>query len=61
MKFSQPNLHYEVASRDDPHPFLYELGQTAGSLSTAAGRLVRRRVKQVLRMNARGRTAIPAP
>jgi hypothetical protein len=42
MKFAQPGLHYEVASRDDPRPFLYELRQTGGALSASAVRFARR-------------------
>jgi predicted ATP-grasp superfamily ATP-dependent carboligase len=46
MKFVQPKLHYEVACRDDLHPFLYELGQSARGLSASASRFVRRRVRR---------------
>jgi predicted ATP-grasp superfamily ATP-dependent carboligase len=44
MRFVEPGLHYEIASRDDPRPFLYELRQTARSLSASAVRFARRRV-----------------
>jgi len=42
MKFQQRDTHYEIARLDDPRPFLFELGQFAGNLSTSAARFVRR-------------------
>jgi predicted ATP-grasp superfamily ATP-dependent carboligase len=52
MRFVEPDLHYEIASRDDPRPFLYELRQSAGSLSASAVRFARRRVSRVGRSHA---------
>jgi predicted ATP-grasp superfamily ATP-dependent carboligase len=61
MKFTEPDLHYEVASRDDPRPFLHELGQTARSLSASAWRFVRRRATRSRRLDARGQAVSSAP
>jgi len=61
MKFVQPDLHYEVASRDDPRPFLYELRQAAGSLSGSAVRFARRRVSRAGSPDAREHAVSPAP
>jgi predicted ATP-grasp superfamily ATP-dependent carboligase len=43
LKFVQPDVHYEVASRDDPRPFVYELCQSATALSERAALFLRRR------------------
>jgi predicted ATP-grasp superfamily ATP-dependent carboligase len=32
LKLAQPDVHYEVVSRDDPRPFVYELCQSATAL-----------------------------
>jgi hypothetical protein len=43
LKFVQPDVRYEVANRDDPRPFVYELRQTATTLLASAASLVRKR------------------
>jgi predicted ATP-grasp superfamily ATP-dependent carboligase len=52
MKFVQPKLHYEVACPSDLQPFLYELGQSAKSLSASAARFIRKRVRRGERADA---------
>jgi predicted ATP-grasp superfamily ATP-dependent carboligase len=61
LKFSAPNLHYEIISRDDPRPFVFELRQTARSLSASAAQRIRRRVSRVRRAPANGQAVSPAP
>jgi hypothetical protein len=42
LKFAGSGLHYDVVSRDDPRPFLYEAHQYARDLSASAAHIARR-------------------
>jgi predicted ATP-grasp superfamily ATP-dependent carboligase len=59
LKFVQPDLHYEVVSRDDPRPFFYELGQTATALSQSAVPFLRRRAGLLRSARKAGPAMIP--
>jgi predicted ATP-grasp superfamily ATP-dependent carboligase len=43
LKFAERGLRYEVVSRDDPRPFLYELRQYAMALLESAATVLRKR------------------
>jgi predicted ATP-grasp superfamily ATP-dependent carboligase len=43
LKLVQPDVRYEVVSRDDPRPFVHELRQSATALLDSAARVVRQR------------------
>jgi predicted ATP-grasp superfamily ATP-dependent carboligase len=46
LKLAGSGLHYDVISRDDPRPFLYEVRQYARHSSASAARIVRRLIVQ---------------
>jgi hypothetical protein len=56
LKFVQPDVHYEVVSRDDPRPFVYELRQNATALMESAAAFPRPRAG----FSRRARKAGPA-
>jgi predicted ATP-grasp superfamily ATP-dependent carboligase len=57
LKFVAPGLRYDVISRDDPQPMLYELQQYA---KLSAGSVVRRARRKATRLSA-APSADPAP
>jgi predicted ATP-grasp superfamily ATP-dependent carboligase len=59
LKFVQPDVHYEVVSRDDPRPFVYELRQKAKALSGSATLFLRRRAGLIRSARKAGPAMIP--
>jgi hypothetical protein len=59
LKLVQPDVHYEVVSRDDPRPFVYELRQNATALMERAAALPRRRAGFSPRARKAGPALVP--
>jgi len=61
LKFSGPDLHYEIVSRDDPRPFVFELCQTVRSLPASVARRIGWRVGRWRRAQTEGHAVSPVP
>jgi len=65
LRFRQSDLHYEVLSREDMRPFLHELGQYVGSLTSRLTNPLRSRLRATRRPIAKvslpPRPSVPRP
>jgi predicted ATP-grasp superfamily ATP-dependent carboligase len=61
LKFAEPDLHYDILSRDDPRPFAFELRQTVRTLPASAARRLRWRLSRLRQAQTETPAVSPAP